>query len=1000
MIISRLTLKKPTVLYLIFSITLISFNTQGQYAQNDPYTEPPFLQQDMKWVDSVFQTMTPDQRIGQLFMVAAYSNRTKAFEDSISILVKDFHIGGLIFFQGGPMRQAKLTNQYQQEAKIPLMIGIDGEWGLGMRLDSTMRFPFQMSLGAIKDDNLVYQMGAEIARQCKRMGIHVNFAPVVDINNNSENPVINYRSFGEDKYKVTAKSYAYMRGLQDNGVLANAKHFPGHGDTNLDSHLTLPVITHDWARLFSIETYPFRALIQKGLGSVMVAHLNIPTLDATPNHASTLSKPVVTDLLKKQFGFKGLVFTDALNMKGVADYYAPGVVDVKALLAGNDVLLFSQNIPQAIHEIKKAIKSGQITQKEIDIRCKKILAAKQWMGLNQYQPVDLHNLVEDINTPSAQLLHRQLTEASITLVQNKNKLIPLQHLDTLKIATVAIGTNLKTDFQKMLDNYTLVKHYFLPQTSSEKELQTLRKILNQFNLVIVSVHGMNMTPKNNFNLKETSLQFIREMASKPNTIISVFGNSYSLAKIADIEKANSVIVTYQDNQYTQEYAAQLVFGGIGTSGRLPVQVSPHFFLGRGLDIDYNFRFKYTIPEEVGIDSKYLQTKIDSLATVAIKEKATPGCQILIAKEGKVIFNKSYGFHTYDSLKAVENNDIYDIASITKIAASMPALMKLNDEKKFTPDQTIGHYLPNFKKSNKSGLVFRDALAHRGRLQAWIPFWKSSVKKNGKFKWNTFAYKQSKRFPSQVTDSLFVHRNYHRKIYKAIKKSPLKKNPDYIYSDLSFYLYPAIVESLTGKDFESYLKENFYTPLGAYNLTFNAYQQFSKERLVPTEYDSLFRKTLLQGWVNDEGAALLQGISGHAGLFSNANDLAKLMQMHLNMGAYAGKQYISPATIEEFTKCQFCEEGNRRGIGFDKPMLKKSYTGNAAYDASEKSYGHAGFTGTLAWVDPEEELVYIFLSNRVYPTRNNNKLAKLNTRTNIQQVIYEAIKTGKMITEAN
>lgn len=967
------------------------FFANAQTGIPSPGTPPPFIY-NQKWVDSVFNKLSPDERIAQLLMVAAYSNRNQAHVDTISSLINKYKIGGLIFFQGGPVRQANLTNLYQSQSKVPLMIAIDGEWGLGMRLDSTIKFPYQMTLGAIGDNQLIYQMGAEIARQCKRIGIHVNFAPVVDINNNPNNPVISFRSFGEDKNNVAQKSYAYMKGMQDNGILATAKHFPGHGDTDADSHYSLPVIKHNRQRLDSLELYPFRYLIENGIGGIMVAHLSIPTLDSTKNLPSTLSKPIITDLLKNELGFKGLIFTDAMNMKGVTSFFPAGAADAKAVVAGNDILEFTESVPKAIEAIKKAIKSGQISQKEIDERCKKILSAKVWLGLDQYKPIETETLIADLNRPEAVLLNRKLTEASLTLLSNQNKLLPLQSLDTLHIASVSIGATKVTPFQQMLGNYTKVDHFMLSSNSTTAEINQLKEKLKNYNLVIAGVHGLSIRPPRNFGITPSMVAAVKEIALSKKAIITLFGNVYTLAKFDNIFQASGLIMAYQENLHSQELAAQLIFGGIGASGKLPVTVAPVFKLGTGLQASNLNRFKYTIPEEVNIDSQFLTQRIDSLANLAILEKATPGCQVLIAKEGKVIFRKSYGYHTYNNNIPVSDDDVYDLASVTKISASLPALMKLQDEGKFNVDATLGTYLPQYRRSNKADLTFRDILTHQAQLKAWIPFWQTTLKKNKKFKWFTFKADSSKRFPYKVADNLYLNRNYYKNLYKQIRKSPLNEKPGYVYSDLSFYLYPLIVKKLTGKDFEDYIKENFYHPLGAYSLTFNAYQHFPIQQIVPTEYDSLFRKVLIHGRVHDEGAAMLNGLSGHAGLFGNANDLAKLMQMYLQKGTYAGRQYISSATLTEFARCQFCESNNnRRGIGFDKPDIIPSKNGNAAMSASKESFGHSGFTGTFTWIDPAYNIVYVFLSNRVHPTRNNSKLSQLNIRTGIQQVIYDAIE---------
>lgn len=962
----------------------------------DPAKDPAFLANlHSAWVDSVFNSLTPEERIAQLIMIPVYSNKNQAHIDSISNLVKTYKVGGLIFFQGGPVRQAKMTNRYQKETKVPLMVSLDGEWGLGMRLDSTIRFPYQMTMGGVEDEKLIYEMGAEIARQCKRMGIHVNFAPTVDINNNANNPVIGFRSFGEDKYNVARKSIAYMRGMQDQHVLASAKHFPGHGDTNVDSHYGLPVIHFSRIRLDSTELYPFRELMKNGLGSVMVAHMNIPVLDNTPNLASTLSKYIVTDLLKKELDYKGLVFTDALNMQGVAKFYPPGVVDVKALLAGNDVLLNSMDVKATIEEIEKAIKNKEITQEEIDARCRKVLASKQWMGLDKWEPIETKTLIQDLNNPHAEYLSRQLTESSLTLLRNKKNILPIQTLDTLRVAALAIGTTKETDFQRGLARYTKVDTFFLSPNSSLADLQKLKEQLQSYNLIIAGVHKLHLKAgSTNFGITSEMNLFIKDLIRSKPTIVSVFGNVYSLAKLENLEKADAVLAAYQENELGQDVAAQIIFGGLGAKGKLPVTVSNTFRIGDGLITQGGLRLAYTAPEAVGLKTQDL-AGIDSLLALAIREKATPGAQVLIAKNGKVIYQKSFGYHTYDNQTAVQNTDLYDLASVTKISTALAAFMKLKGEGRFDENQTLGTYLPMMQGSNKENLKYRDILTHQSGLKSWIPFWRETVKKNGKFKWATFKADSSRRFPIKVAHNLYIHRKYADKIYKQIKESPLNEKPGYVYSDLSFILAPKVVENITGQEFESYLKENFYKPIGATTLTFNPYKHYPTSRIVPTENEPHFRNQLLHGTVHDEGAAMLGGVSGHAGLFGNANDLAKLMQLYLNDGTYAKRTYIGGNTVSEFSKCQFCDEGNYRALGFDRPLKPGAKNSNAAAGAPAESFGHSGFTGTYTWIDPVNDLVYVFLSNRVYPTRENPKISRLNIRPGVLQVVYEAMEKAKI-----
>ena len=481
-----------------------------------------FLEDDYQWADSIMATLSPQQRIAQLFMVAAYSNKTETHVAEISKLVKDYGIGGLIFFQGGPVRESILTNKYQSEAKVPLMISIDGEWGLSMRLDSTVVFPKQMTLGAIRNDSLIYEMGQEIAEQCKRIGIHVNLAPVVDVNNNPNNPVINYRSFGENKYNVARKGIMYMKGMQDAGVMANAKHFPGHGDTDTDSHKALPIIKHDKNRIDSIELYPFRELMNAGLGSVMVAHLYIPALDSTPKTATTLSPKVVNGLLKNDLKFKGLAFTDALNMKGVSSFYEPGEVDLKALLAGNDVLLFAEDVPKAISYIQDAVKQGKISQKEIDTRCLKILKAKQWLGLDTISDIKFENMYADLNNEKSEEINRKLYRNALTVIKNQNDLIPFKRLDTTKIASLSIGFKNKDVFQTTLDKYSNVKHFEVSKDPSAESITSTKQKLGNYNTVVVALGGMNQRPYRKFGVNSSIVNLISDLSKTHKVVLNIF----------------------------------------------------------------------------------------------------------------------------------------------------------------------------------------------------------------------------------------------------------------------------------------------------------------------------------------------------------------------------------------------------------------------------------------------------------------------------------------------
>ncbi len=951
---------------------------------------PPFTTYlNDPWVDSVLNALTPDERVAQLFMLRTHSNKNEAHVQSLLKTINEHKVGGLVVFQGGPGRQARILNRLQEASEVPLFVAMDAEWGVGMRLDSAVSYPYQMTLGAIRNTQLLYQMGQQVARDLKRVGVHSNFAPVVDVNNNPNNPVINFRSFGEDKDNVAAKGLAYMQGMQDEHVLTTAKHFPGHGDTDTDSHKALPQINHNLDRLTSVELYPFLKLIEAGVGGVMVAHLDIPALDST-GVPSTLSKPIITDLLKKQMGFQGLIVTDAMDMKGVTKGNEPGVVDKDAMLAGNDILELTENVPRALAEIRKAINEGLISQEDIDERCRKLLAVKRWVGLQQYQPVKVSDINAEMNTPTAKLLNRKLMEGALTVLRNEKDLMPLRRLDTLRIASVSMGATKPTAFQKMLELYTGVKHFTLAAQATADQVQKTKQQLKDYDLVIAGVHDDSKYPRNNLKFSSALIGYTKELATQPNTIISVFKNPYVLAKLPGVEQADGLIVTYQDNLDAEELAAQLIFGGVSASGRLPVSIGSTFTVGEGLQVNGDLRFGYSVPEDVGMNSSVLYRRIDSLVQQAIDAKAIPGCEVLVARHQKVVMYKAYGEHVYHDTVRVKRNDLYDLASISKIASALPALMKLHSEGKFDLEASIDDYLPYFRGSNKAGVPFRDILAHQARFKPWIQYWTSTRRPNGSYRWFTIKADSSRRFPVKLADNMYLHRNYQKKIFRAIKKSPLEAEAKYLYSGLLFYLLPTIVEELSGEDYLTYLYQNLYEPLGATTLTYNPLDKFSAERIVPTENDYLFRRQPIAGRVHDEGAIMMGGVSANAGLFTNANDLAKLMQMYLNNGEYGGQRYLSAATVNEFTRYQFPDNDNRRGLGFDKPYFERSENSNAAMSASDASFGHSGFTGTFTWADPAYDLVYVFLSNRVHPTRDNTRLYQLNTRTKIQQVLYDAI----------
>lgn len=947
--------------------------------------DPEFISIQNRWVDSVFNSMNEDQRLGQLFMVAAYSNKDLKHVRELKELITNYNLGGLIWMQGGPGRQGPLANYFQTVARVPLLYSVDGEWGLAMRLDSTIRYPRQMTLGAIQDDSLIYWMGRQIGKECKRIGIHVNFAPVIDVNNNPLNPVIGLRSFGENKYKVAQKAFMYMQGLQDEHVMANGKHFPGHGDTDSDSHMTLPSVNHSLDRLDSLELYPFRYLFDRGLASIMVAHLSIPSLDTTRNVASTLSPAVVKGLLKEKLGFKGLVFTDALNMKGVSKYFPPGQLEARALIAGNDVLLFSENVPKAFEEIKKAIAEGRITQAEIDERCRRILQAKYWCGLHVKPQIVTRRLTEELNSKEGNELNDRLAAGAITLLKNDQNFLPLQRSDSTKIVEVSLGVDEKNDLYKILRDNASVEHLGLTHDAKPAAVKAVFEKIATADLVVLQINKTTLKADNNYGVGSQTLRLADSIAAFKPTVLVIAGNPYLLNSLRSADRFRAVLLSYEYTPSLSKAAANALLGKKTVNGKLPVSTNL-FKAGTGILLER--------PATPAVKTKESLKKkrfgsVDSIALAGITEKAYPGCQIVALQNGELIYQQSFGGFTYaHDAKPVDNGSIYDLASITKIASTSLALMKLASEGKFDYKKTLGFYLPYLKGSNKENLLIEDILTHQAGLQAWIPFYLRTLDKKNNYKKGYYAARQSDEFPTQVAKKLYVVKGYQDTIYRRIVDSRLGEQGKYVYSDLGYYFMQQIIEQITGQSLNDYVKD-IYAQLGL-SLTYKPLNYFSVNQIPPTENDEKFRKQTVRGYVHDPGAALLGGVAGHAGLFGNAMDLAKLMQLYLDKGRFNGKQILDSNVVSDFTSCHFCP-GNRRGLCFEKPEPDLSKESPVSTDCSAQSFGHSGFTGTFAWADPANKLVVVFLSNRVFPDANENKLAKLGIRGKVHKAFYDAIK---------
>ncbi len=941
------------------------------------------------WANSVFQKMTLEEKIAQIMMIRVHSDNEEFYNKKIIKLISKYNIGGVCFFKGSPLKQVNLYNRILKATKTPVMSSIDGEWGLSMRLEDCLMFPRQLPLGAIQNDSLIYEMGREIARQFFRMGIDINFAPVADVNSNPNNPVINSRSFGSDPIKVANKALIYMKGMQDQGLIACAKHFPGHGDTETDSHNELPIINHSIALLDSIDLYPFKVLINNGLKSIMIAHLAIPAYDTNSNMPSSLSKNVVTDLLRTKMNFKGLIISDALDMQGVTNHYKTGEIELKALLAGNDILLLSAEPEEAIKYLANAVKQGVLPIEIINEKCLNILKLKEDYKINKRKKIKTKNLLNDINNNYAKYLIRKLTESSITIVNNIDDIIPLSNTDYNTTALLSIGKN-NTRFQEVLSIYGRFTNYYTPSLPDSLLFDSLISVLSAYKTVVVGIHNTIQLSQRNYDVTDKAIELLDSLSTKTNVIVSIFGNPYILKRFKTPSNFKSIVQAYQPTTVAEESAAKVIMGAISANGKIPVSVSDSIPINTGVDINSIQKIDITEPLNFNLKKEYFN-KIDSIIYSSIKNKIFPGCQLAIVYKNNLIYNKGYGSKMYNE-DYIKPNNIYDIASITKVTATTLAIMKLFDEGLIKLEEPASKYLPILKNSNKESITIADLLTHTAGLKPYIPFWKNYVLNNN-IDTNYIKKNESQQYNIPIADSLFMNGEVEYNIIQSIIDSPVDSNKKYTYSDFGFIILKLLVESVSKQYFEKYLDSVFYQPLGLSSMCFLPRESKNINLIVPTELDNYFRNQLICGYVHDQTSALMGGVSGHAGNFSNASDVAIIMQMLLNGGKYGNQTFFNQQTVALFTDYWFKNNFDyRRGLGFDKPSRKEGASPCSNF-ASQLSFGHSGFTGTLVWTDPKYNLIYVFLSNRVYPNAENNLLAKLNIRTQIQDLIYKAINNN-------
>lgn len=877
-------IKKILVLMLVAAVSVGGANAQHKRGKHHKIKavkeELKMASPAERWADSLMEKMTLEEKVGQLMMIRVPLNMTKKAETKFIEQLTKNKVGGVCFFVGTSDVQATQIISFQKASRIPLMVAIDAENGLGMRLKDCYSFPKQMLMGAMPEayDGLIESMGEEIGRQCRELGVHVNFAPVVDLNSNPKNPVIGMRSFGENPKSVANKGIAYMRGLQWQHVIAVAKHFPGHGDTKSDSHFDLPVINHTKQYIDTVDLYPFEALVKAGVKGVMTAHLQVNAYDNTPNRPSSLSEKLVQKVLRDRIGFNGLIFTDGLDMKGVTKYYTDGDGELQAMKAGNDVLLLPPDVEKSVAAITEAARKNNSIKKMVDTHCRNILVMKYKCGA-----------VEAAEQPSAfnprerweycDSIAYQMALHGVTLIKNEGGLLPLKEGEPV-------------DTTKCLVFY------------------------------------------------ESPYKMLKRMGA--------------------IDSAQVVVLAYQDSPTIRRAVDDLLHGKAQFEGRLPVTAGI-FPMGHGLSVDITTPYDAVIA--AGMDAECFK-QIDSIVMNGIDKHAYPGCQLLVAKDGKVVYNRAYGHQTYDQASPeVDTNTVYDIASLTKVTATTLAIMRLVETGKVKLDDKISAYVPYLKHTNKRNITIREALSHIARLKDYDSYWKKAKDEDDPY----------------------------MSVLKQIAKSDLNKEYKYVYSDLGFILLGDMVRYVSGQTLDHFMTKYFYQPMGLTHTTFCPLEHGVDSSIIaPTEQDNDYRHRLVCGTVHDQNADVMGGVAGHAGLFSNATELFTIYQMLLNHGTINGKTFLKPETIELFNTRYFADKGNRRALGFDKPMFKPTKAGQTATEVSQSSFGHTGFTGTMFWVDPEYNLVYIFLSNRVYPNSTPNKLAQMNIRTDIQSLIYKSM----------
>lgn len=954
-----------------FRLIYLIFFTTPLFAQSPTY-------QTRKWADSVFYSLSASERIAQLFVIAAYTNKDSNHINETAEIIAKYKVGGLCFFQNSARKQIALTNYYQSVSQVPLLLFMDAEWGVGMRLDSVVKMPFQIMLGAVSDASLVYEYAALIARQFHRLGMHFNYAPVVDINTNPQNPVINYRSFGSDKEKIALMGWQYVQGLQDQGILASLKHFPGHGDVNKDSHLELPHINKSLPELEQEELYPFRYILEhSAVAGVMIGHLNLPKIMGKKKLPSSISPAIIKNLLIEDMGFKGLIFTDALNMDAFRKYIEDDKAGLLALKAGNDMLCLIENIPYTIKTILEEMAEDAAFQSAMDAKVKKVLMIKYQVGLAQKQtPLTDEYLLRDLNAFERSALARDIPNNAITFARLEDADL-LDKINGAPFLHLVVGekkpNRLAYLLRKHLNAYT---EYIDLKEKKSRIKQLLNTYKNKVAATLISVHNYGSDIDNNFHLSDNQLKFIVKKCSKmPYMFLAFFGNPY-IAQ--NFERHNNIALCYNNETTTQSAFADILAQKQFPKGRLP------FSLSENLPLHHSITARQLILKPQ--PNPALAQKINALIDNAITQKTFPGCVIMAVHKGRVIYEKAFGTYDYQHEQKTHLESIYDIASLTKGFGTTLAIMKLYEEKKLRLDQPLSDFLPFLSGTDKEKITIREVLLHESGLPAWLPYHLYTLKTH--LKPPPYAPYKNAAYTIPVAPHFYMHRQWKDSLMQALIRVPLG-DKKYVYSDIGFIFLGQLIEQLTQMPLDVYLRRHIFDRIGTLHTFYNAYDKTPLSHIAPTEQDRTFRKTLIRGYVHDYIAAMFGGVTGHAGLFSTAPDLALIGQMLLNGGKLKQMTLFKPQTINYFTQYLSPQGKNRRALGFDKPDLDPAHPYPGPY-CSDRAFGHSGFTGCAMWVDPKYDLIYIFISNRIHPSANNRLIQKNKVREHVLNAIYESI----------